>query len=182
MQQTIIYKTTYLQDKYEIFREDLKIGKLYKSNWLGSTIETTVNSQNFKFTSKGIINHIISIVDKNSNEYIGEVKFSTFLRLHPTAILTMKSNKMYKWSAKGWISSNWQWIDMNSSQVLVNANDQLSVFKNFGSISSSSQNKDEELLIGLGIHLRNIVPRANMISILLGIIILSIYLPKLFSH
>jgi hypothetical protein len=181
MPQTINYKTSYLQDKYEIFTGDVKIGKLYKNNWLGSTIESTVNSKDFKFISNGIINPIITIFDKKNNKSIGKARIHAFFKFRPTVILTMTNNKMYKWDAKGWISSHWQWIDMNSTQVVLNADDQLNVFKNFGSISSSLPNNDMELLIGLGIHLRNIVPRANRISVILGVIILSIFLPKLFS-
>ncbi len=64
MNSTVTYKTSFLKDSYSIFEDDGKIGKLYKSEWTGPAIDTTINKRNFRFVTKGIFRTSIAVIDK----------------------------------------------------------------------------------------------------------------------
>lgn len=181
MQQVLTYQTSYTQDNYQIFSDKIQIGKLYKREWLGSTIDSSINGHDFKFTSMGFFNPVISIIDKKSKQIIGTVKIKNFLNFSPSATLTIGDNQLFVWVAKDIFSYNWQWMDLLNNQTLVNSSEPIDIFRQRGAISLNQQNNYADLLIALGIHLRNVVQRKTVITRLVGLIILALILPRIFA-
>lgn len=174
MQHAVTYQTSFTKDSYLIFSGNTQIGKLYKTEWVGSPIETTINGRNFKFISKGFFRPIISVFDKDTKQNIGTVTINNFFKISPSATLNLPENKHYSWKTKGIFSYDWQWLDLSDSQIAASSNEPLDIFKQKGTISLAQQNNQEELIIALGIHLRNVVQRKTLITrilVLIGLVL-----------
>lgn len=137
---------------------------MYKTEWLGSTIETTINGHHFKFVSKGFFRPVILIFDKDAKQNIGTVTINNFFKISPSATLSSFDNKHYSWTTKSIFSYDWEWLDLSDTQIVASSNEPLDIFKQKGTISLTRQNKQDELLIALGIHLRNVVQRKTVIT------------------
>lgn len=181
MQHALTYKTSFTKDSYSIYRGNIQIGKLYKTEWLGSTIESTINEHNFRFVSKEFFRPVISIFDKDSKQNIGTVSINNFFKISPSATLSLVDNKHYRWTTKGIFSYDWEWLDLSNTQIVASSNEPLDLFKQKGTISLTQQNIRNELLITLGIQLRNVIQRKTVITRILSLIVLALTLPKLFA-
>ena len=61
MAQTLTYKTSYFSDNYQILKENLQIGKLYKIEWLGTTIDTSINDKKLELLNLAVHDDILEI-------------------------------------------------------------------------------------------------------------------------
>ncbi len=181
MQQALTYKTSYTKDSYSIFSDNIQIGKLYKKEWLGSNIETTINGNRFKFDSTWFFNPTIFVFNKNTKQKIGTVTVNNFFKISPSATFISADNKQYKWTTKGIFSYDWEWFDAVSNRVVAMSAEPFDLFKQTGTINLTQQNQQNELLIALGIHLRNVVKRKTAITQISGLVIFSLTFLKLFA-
>ncbi len=181
MQQSLTYQTSFTKDSYSIFSDNIQIGKLYKREWLGSPIETTINGYHFKFVSKGFFRPDVSFFDKDIKQNIGTVTINNFSKISPSATLHLVDHKHYSWTIKGIISYDWQWQDLSDLKIVASSKEPLDIFRQIGTISLTQQNNNEELFIALGIHLRNVVQRQSLIIRILCFIVVALLLTKLFT-
>ncbi len=181
MTQTITYKTSYLSDNYQILNDNLQIGKLYKTEWLGTTIDATINEKKFRFVSKGFLKPTITIVNLSTNAIVGAIEIKHLLNFHQNAILTLSNGAQYNWTCNKHFANDWQWTALKNSEILFTSLEPLDIFKQNGKVTYNDKTEITELFITLGIHLRNSVKRKSLLTTVMGLIILIVFLPKLFN-
>lgn len=181
MNQILNYKTSSFSDNYQIFKDDLQIGKLYKTEWLGSKIDTALYEQKFKFISRGLLKPTISILNISTNTIVGTIRIQHLLNWHQNAILKLSNGAEYNWTCNNFFANDWQWTDLRDNEIIVTSKEPLDIFKQKGTITFSDKIQDKELFITLGIHLRNVAKRKSHLTKILGLIILITLLPKLFT-
>ena len=118
MQYGLTYQTSFMKDSYFICKDSLQIGKLYKAEWLGSTIDTTINEQSFRFVSEGFFSTTITIMNKKTRQTIGTVQINNFFKFSPSATLSLRDDKYYAWTTKGIFDFEWQWLDLPNKQMI----------------------------------------------------------------
>ncbi|HEX5151207.1 MAG TPA: hypothetical protein VFW07_07145 [Parafilimonas sp.] len=180
MRQSLTYQTSFIKDSYSIFSDEKQVGKLFKKEWLGSTIETSMNGHKFIFVSKGFFNPIVLVIDKATQKTIGTIAIKD-LRIYPFAILILVNNQQFRWTSGGVFSHDWKWQDLSNGQTVINSNESLNLFRQNGMISITRKNKQQELLIALGIHLRNVIQRKALLAKVLGLIVGALLIWQLFA-
>ena len=180
MNQTLNYKTSYTSDSYQILRDSLQIGKLYKAEWLGNPIDTVLNEHKFRFISKGIFKPTISVLDISSNSIVGTISFQNLLSFYQSALLTLSNGTEYRWKSNKLFAYDWQWIDLNTEEIIFSSTEPFDAFKQNGTIIFNDKTHDKELFISLGIHLRNVAKRKSLLPRVMGIIVLLALLSRLF--
>ncbi len=180
MTQTLTYKTSYFSDNYQILKDNLQIGKLYKTEWLGSTIDSTLNEKKFRFISKGLVKPTITILNLSTNAIVGTIKIKNLLNFYQNAVLTLSNGTQYNWTCNKLFANDWQWTALNNSEVLFNSKEPVDIFKQNGQIDFNDKTLDTELFVTLGIHMRNFSKRKSYLTTMMGLIILIILVPKLF--
>jgi len=181
MTQTLTYKTSYFSDNYQILRDNLQIGKLYKTEWLGATIDTSINDKKFRFISKGFFKPALTIINLSTNAIVGTIEIKHLLNFYQNAVLTLSNGTQYNWTCNKLFTNDWQWTALNNSQILFNSKEPLDLFKQNGRIAFDDNTLDTELFITLGIHLRNFAKRKSHLTTMMGFIILIILIPRLFK-
>jgi len=176
MQNGLTYQTSFMKDSYFICKDNLQIGKLYKGEWLGSTIDATTNEHSFRFVSKGFFRPAISITDKKTKHIIGTVAINNFFKFSPSATLSLINNKCYAWTTKGIFSFGWKWVDLANEQIIATSTEPLDILGQSGTIELPQQNEQTELLIALGIHLRNVVQRTTVMTRIIAFVSLTLSL------
>ncbi len=180
MNQILNYKTSYTSDNYQILKDNLQVGKLYKAEWLGNPINTVLNEHSFRFISKGIFKPSISVLDISSNLIVGTTSFQNLLNFYQSAVLTLSNGSKYRWTSNRLFANDWQWFDMNNNEIIFTSREPLDIFKNKGTIKFNDKTQNIELFISLGIHLRNVAKRKSHLPRIMGIIILLAILSRLF--
>ena len=181
MTQTLTYKTSYFSDNYQILRDNLQIGKLYKTEWLGATIDTSINDKKFRFISKGFFKPTLKIINLSTNAIVGTIKIKHLLNFYQNAVLTLSNGTQYNWTCNKLFTNDWQWTALNNSEILFNSKEPLDIFKQNGRIAFDDNTLDTELFITLGIHLRNFAKRKSHLTTMMGFMILIILIPRLFK-
>lgn len=181
MDQVLNYKTSYFSDSYQILKDRLQIGKLYKTEWLGNSIDTVLNEQKYRFISKGLLKPTISILNISTNAIVGTIRIQHLLNWYQNAILTLSNGTEYNWTCNKFFANDWQWTDLNNNETIVMSKEPLDIFKQNGTIMFNDKTQDKELFITLGIHLRNVAKRKSHLTKILGLFILISLLPKLFN-
>lgn len=176
MQKVLTYQTSFIKDCYFIYNKNLQIGKLYKAEWVGSTIETTINEHNFRFVSKGFLKPVISIIDKKTKQAVGTATINNFLRISPSATLRLTGDQQYSWTTKGVFKFDWKWSDLTGKHSVITSTEPLDLFRQTGTINLTEQNDQAELLVALGIHLRNVVQRKTVMTRAIGVLSLTLSL------
>jgi len=180
MNQNLNYKTSYTSDSYQILRDSLQIGKLYKAEWLGNPIDTVISERKFRFISKGIFKPTISVLDISSNSIVGTISFQNLLSFYQSAVLTFSNGTTYRWTSNKLFANDWQWTDLSNNEIIFTTKEPIDAFKQYGTIIFNDKTHDKELFISLGIHLRNVAKRKTLLPKIIGIIILLALLPRLF--
>ena len=181
MTQTLTYKTSYFSDNYQILKDNLQIGKLYKTEWLGTTIDTSINEKKFRFISKGFLKPTITILNLSTNAIVGTIKIKYLLNFYQNAVLTLPNGTQYNWTSNKLFTNDWQWTALNDLQILFHSKEPLDIFKQNGRIAFNDNTLDTELFITLGIHLRNFVKRKSHFTTMMGFIVLIILILRLFK-
>jgi hypothetical protein len=181
MTQTLTYKTSYFSDNYQILKDNLQIGKLYKTEWLGTTIDTTLNEKKYRFISKGFVKSTITILNLSTNADIGTIKIGNLLNFYQNAVLTLSNGTQYNWTCNKLFANDWQWTALNNLQILFDSKEPFGIFKQNGRIAFNDKTLDMELFITLGIHLRNFAKRKSHLTRMMGFMILIILIPRLFN-
>jgi hypothetical protein len=180
MNQTLNYKTSYTRDSYQILRDSLQIGKLYKAEWLGNQIDTVLNEHKFRFISKGIFKPTISVLDISSDLIVGTISFQNLLSFYQLALLTFSNGSKYRWTSNKLFANDWQWTDLSNDEIIFSSKEPFDAFKQYGTIIFNDKTHDKELFISLGIHLRNVGKRKSYLPRIMAIIILLALLRRLF--
>ena len=181
MTQVLTYKTSYFSDNYQILKDSLQIGKLYKTEWLGTAIDTTLNEQKFRFVSKGLLKPTITIFNLSTKTIIGTIKIKHLLNFYQNAVLTLSNGTQYNWTCNKLFANDWQWTALNNSEILFTSKEPIDIFKQNGTITFNDKTLDTELFITLGIHLRNFEKRKSHLTTLMGFMILVILIPRIFK-
>jgi hypothetical protein len=181
MNQTLNYKTSYTSDSYQILRDGIQIGKLYKAEWLGNPIDTVLNEHKFRFMAKGIFKPTISVLDTSSNSIVATINFQNLLSFIQSAVLTFSNGTKYKWTSNKLFAKDWQWTDLSNNEIIFTSKEPLDAFKQYGTIKFNDETNDKELFISLGIHLRNVGKRYSYLTKIMAITILLALLPRLFN-
>jgi hypothetical protein len=143
MEIRLTWKKKVLNNIYEIFRDETKIGELINKYWSGTSFGE-LNSKKFKFTTKGFINQEAQITDPNDESVIGMILFSNW----KTKTKIVCKNKEFVWRYDNILNTKWSISD--ESGVLVNY--QSSAFD--GDIVATTS---DELLILSGLFIRNYI-------------------------
>lgn len=175
MESIINYQTGYLKDRYNIFSNNLEIGNVFKTEWLGSIVEGNINGRQIKFIDKGFINPTITIVDKKTNQVIGSIIISNLLTFYPSATLTVNNNHKYRWTTPRIFDKSWQWMNLTTGQTTIKSNESLNIFSDKGAITIVEKTDQDDLLIPIGIHLRNVIHRKTHLTRLMGLMVLIIF-------
>jgi hypothetical protein len=172
MPETLIYKTSYFDDKFSIFNEKNLWLLLYKSSWIGWSEDVFIDENKYRFTRKGIWHPQIIITDKLSGNEVAttQVKFP-FFGFNPTAVTHFKSGNIYNWNSKGILNYNWSWQENNS--VIITSTEKNHLFTISGEINITKENEVSKLLSVLGLYLRISIYRQNKIGIIIGLVIAS---------
>lgn len=181
MNQILTYKTSYFSDSYQILKNDLQIGKLYKAEWLGSKIDTALYEQKFKFISRGLLKPTISILNISTNTIVGTIRIQHLFDWHQNAILKLTNGAEYNWTCNNLFTNDWQWTDLRDNEIIVTSKEPLDIFKQKGTITFSDKIQDKELFITLGIHMRNVSKGKSHFPKILGLFISITLLAKLFA-
>ena len=178
---TLTFKTSYFSDNCQILKDNLQIGKLYKTEWIGTTIDTSINEKKFKFISKGFLKPTITILNLSTNAIVGTIKIKHLLNIYQNAVLTLPNGTQYNWTSNKLFTNDWQWTSLNDLQILFHSKEPLDIFKQNGRIAFNDNTLDKELFITLGIHLRNFAKRKSHLTTMMGFMILIILIPRLFK-
>ena len=180
MNQILNYKTSYTSDSFQILRDSIQIGKIYKAEWLGNPIDTVLNDHKFRFISKGIFKPTISVLDISSNSIDGAISFQNLLGFYQSAVLSFSNRTKYRWTSNKLFANDWQWTDLSNDEIILTSNEPLDAFKQYGTIIFNDKTQDKELFISLGIHLRNVAKRKSILPRIMAIIILLALLQRIF--
>ena len=180
VQDLINYQTSYIQDKYIIFSDNLAIGIVLKTEWFGSIIESNISGRKLKLIDKGFIKPTITIVDKKTNQVVGSISISNLLTFFPLTILTLSGNSQYRWTSPRILDKSWQWINIDTAQTAIKIKEITGIFKQQASITIIEQNDKDDLLIAVGIHIRNVVERKAHLIRLMGLLVLVVFVSILF--
>ena len=174
MESSISYQTSYSKDKYIIFSNNLEVGNVFKTEWLGAIVGGSINGRKIKLVDKGFIHPTITIVDIKTNQIIGSVIISNLLTFNPRAALTTDNNHKFKWTTPRMLDNSWQWVDLNTGQTVIKSSEPLNIFRHTGAINIIEKTDQDDLLIAVGIHIRNIIHRKAHLTRLIGLIALLI--------
>jgi hypothetical protein len=174
MESVISYQTSYLKDKYIIFSNNFEVGNVFKTEWLGAIVEGNINGRKIKLVDKGFINPTITIVDKKTNQVIGSVIISNLLTFYPLAALTTENNHKFKRTTQRILDNSWQWIDLATGQTRIKSSEPLNIFRQTGAINIIEKTNRDDLLIAVGIHIRNVIHRKAHLARLIGLVALLI--------
>lgn len=171
MLQTLTYQTAALEDNYSIFREAVKIGKVYKTEWLGWQMDAEINGRHFKFSKRGLLQTVIHIEDKDTHTNLGELIVKPFFRLMPRAQLWLPDGSHFRWLTNRIISSDWQW--QQESRIVMSAKEPWGLGAQHGSILVRASVPQKELLLSLGLMLRNSFGRRSLFGFLICALVLA---------
>ncbi|MFS8082849.1 MAG: hypothetical protein ACMG51_05305 [Ginsengibacter sp.] len=124
-----IYQTGYLKDKYFIFSNNMEIGNVFKTEWIGSNVEANIIGRPIKLIDKGFINPIITIVDKKTKEIIGSITISNLFKHYPSATLNLQNMDKYLWSSPQIFDNSWQWKNIATGQTTIKSKEPINIFK-----------------------------------------------------
>ncbi|MEO5501144.1 MAG: hypothetical protein ABIR31_06860, partial [Ginsengibacter sp.] len=145
---------------------------------LGSIVESIINGRKIKFLDKGFINSTITIVDKKTKHVIGSIMISNMLTFKPIATLKIDVHHRYRWTSPQIFAKSWLWTNLTSGQTTIKSNEPLNIFSHKGVITIIEKTDHDDLLIAVGIHLRNVthlkMHLIRLIALILVIILGSI--------
>jgi hypothetical protein len=135
MNQTLNYKTSYTSDSYQILKESLQIGKLYKAEWLGNPTDAVLNEHKFRFISKGMLKPTISVLDISSNSIVGTISFQNLVSFYQSAILTFSNGTNFRWDSNKLFANDWQWTDLSNDEIIFTSKEPLDGFQQYGEMA-----------------------------------------------
>ncbi|HMS68300.1 MAG TPA: hypothetical protein PKD18_09175 [Saprospiraceae bacterium] len=182
MGKTLTYQTSAFNSCHLIFKDSINVGKLFKLEWIGSPVEASINDSKYKFFVKGFFNPTISILDKDKNQNIGEVKVKSFFKFNPTAHMRLADGTPYFWKIQGYFRYFWEWRNQGGSVIMRSSNKESHLFDNEGTIRLFENTTDEDLMVALGIQLQQITQRKNAFTQIIGLIGLIFFLLNQLSH
>ncbi|PUZ19777.1 hypothetical protein GA0116948_12015 [Chitinophaga costaii] len=171
MLQTLNYQTAALPDNYSIFKEAVKIGKVYKKEWLGWTMDAEIAGRRFSFSKRGLFQNIIHIEDKDTHTSLGALTIQPFFRWMPRAMLKLADGSSFRWMNSRLFSADWQWREEN--RIVMSAKEPWHLNMANGSILVRASVKQKELLLSLGLLLRNNFGRRSLLSLLVCLALLA---------
>ena len=134
MNQILSYKTSYTSDRYEILRDSVQIGKIYKAEWLFNPIDTVLNEHKFRYISKGFFKPRISVLDIYSNSIVGTISIQSLFSFRPSAVLTFSNGPKYRWTSNKLFANDWQWTDLSNDEIIFTSKEPLDGFKQYGNL------------------------------------------------
>ncbi|HEY0272036.1 MAG TPA: hypothetical protein VGC22_02575 [Chitinophaga sp.] len=172
MLQTLTYQTAALQDNYSIFNEAVKIGKVCKTEWLGWTMDAEIAGRHFTFSKRGLFQSVIHIEDKDTHTPMGALTIKPFFRWIPRAFLQLSDGSNFRWMNSRLLSADWKW--QQGSRIVMSAKEPWHLHTVNGSILVRASVKQKELLLSLGLLLRNDFGRRSLFGLLVCLVVLAI--------
>ena len=152
MQDAFSYQVINSQKSYSVYTHKELLGSLQKNSGAGEPVSIEIKEHLYKLEIAGIINPVISVIDTITNEVLGKIKISSFGRLFPKVIFEYKSSRL-KWVSKSFFSLHWQWI--KNEVPIIETVENFQPGKQKGVIRLSDYFADSDLLIMMGVYLRN---------------------------
>ena len=175
MQETLVFKTSYTEDSFKIWKGENLILKLFKSSWIGWTVDIKVDEKKYRLTRKGLWFPQITLIDKEANNEVSNTKVRlSFFGINPSAISKFNDGKLFEWNQKGLFNCNWTWVE--NDEVIIQAKENNSLFSLEGEISIINENKYDKLLSVLGLYLRSSIIRQNRIGFGVAFIFLALWI------
>ena len=97
---------------YELFNNGKKIGILKEKQWSMSAIGN-IRGRNVLFSMKNSWHNHTHIIDKESGEILGQIKYSCW---YPKAKISL-DNRVYRWSYKNFWSTKWKITDSEDQAI-----------------------------------------------------------------
>lgn len=166
MLQTLTYQTTALQDNYSILNEAVRIGKVYKTEWLGWTMDAEIAGRRFKFMKSGLFTRVIHIEDKATRSSLGKLFIKPLFRWVPRATLELEDGNTYRWLNSRLLGTDWQW--QQNHRIVMSAKEPWQFSGANGSVLVRASVPEKELLLSLGLMLRNDHARRSIFGLLMG--------------
>lgn len=180
MEQVYSYSSSFTDDNYTILQQKTFFGKLQKTSWVGSTVDTRIDGRLYRFSKEGWLKPFILVLDKSSGKETGRIQLHTpFFSLQPRATITCADGQTFTWTIKGRLNRKWQWNNSDCTTI-IHATEQSNLFSQSGQINVTAANHETALLGILGLYLRTTVGRRNKPAGLLMLVILIRVMVRLF--
>lgn len=181
MQETLIFDTSYGEDSFKIWKGKNLLLKLFKSSWIGWTVDIDVDEKKYRITRKGLWFPKITLIDKEANKEVSNTRVRLpFFGINPTAISKFNDGRVFEWNQKGLFNCNWTWVE--NDEVIIQAKENNSLFSLAGEISNINENKYDKLLSVLGLYLRNSISRQSRIGFVTAFIFLALVIIRWTFH
>lgn len=172
MLQTLPYQTAALQDNYSIFNEAVRIGTVYKTEWLGWTMDAEIAGRQFKFTKSGVFTRVILIEDQETGSSLGKLLIKPLFRWTPRAILELEDGTSYRWLNSRLLGCDWQW--QQNRRIVMSAKEPWQLTGVNESVLVRASVPEKELLLSLGLMLRNDHARRSIFGLVMGATIIGL--------
>jgi hypothetical protein len=106
----------------------------------------------YQLETLGFINPVISVTNIATKELIGTIKILNFARLLPKVFFEFNDTRL-RWVKKNIFSLHWQWKKRETT--IIEAVEKFEVGEQKGIIVLSDHFREADLLIMVGIYLRN---------------------------
>ena len=94
MQETFTYTTAYTADSFKIFKDGNLFVKLFKTSWIGWTLDYKFKDKHYRITRTGWWAPKVSITEKENHQELASIKVrSSFLGFNPGADLQLSDGK-----------------------------------------------------------------------------------------
>lgn len=175
MQEQLTFRTTYLDDSFKIWEGENSFSKLYKSSWMGWTIDVKVDNKYYQIIREGIWYPRIKIVDKKTSREVANARVRIpFFSITPSVVTKFDDGQVFEWRQNGFLNRSWTWVE--NDNVVIQSQENTDLFSLSGEITMLNENKHNNLLSILGLYLRSSIASQNRLGqiLALGYLILTI--------
>jgi hypothetical protein len=141
MEAHFTWKTKLFSKKYEIYRNDNRVGELRKEAFSRRTFGE-LNVKKIMFVTKGLFKHETSIMDFDEINAMGTILYNSWKSKSTINYM----NKKYKWQFDNFLRTKWS---------LCNENETLIRYRCHGFKGNIDTYTDDEVLILSGFFIRN---------------------------
>jgi hypothetical protein len=153
MQEAYSYYVIKAKKANLVYIDKKLLGTLEKKSRSSDIVFININEQRYKIEPIKVTNGCsILITNTVTEELTGTLKISSFVGLFPK-VLFEYNNTILRWATKNLFSLHWQWKNYNTT--VIEAIENFQILKQKGVVMVSELFADSDLLIMLGVYLRN---------------------------
>jgi len=113
MKTILKWKKGILKNTYQIYSEDIQVGKLREKSWTQSA-DGELNGKKYTFKTKGFFKQVTQIIDSESGSIIGKITYNSWM----TKARIDYSDKVANWKYNN--AWNTKWILFDSEGIQIN--------------------------------------------------------------